>query len=174
MDKNLTATTQEYCKQYWTSPGGNTPKKQQPYGYLPPITKTIEVKWTRDARHCRRSKDALISNIFLWPPSHRRENAGRPARKYILQLCADTAYSLEDLPGAMDDRDWWGERVREIRASSGTWWCLSKFLNCHTIPTLVCTEIKREIRINFYNFIRNGRVPLQQKCFGKVLYLGEA
>ena len=35
-------------------------------------------------------------------------------------LCADTGYSCEYLPGAMDDRDGWQERVREIRASSVT------------------------------------------------------
>ena len=27
-------------------------------------------------------------------------------------------YSLEDLPGAMGNRDWWQEKVREIRAGS--------------------------------------------------------
>ena len=32
------------------------------------------------------------------------------------KLCADTRCSLEDLPGVMDDRDRWQERVREIRA----------------------------------------------------------
>ena len=31
--------------------------------------------------------------------------AGRPARTYIQQLCADTGCSLENLPGAMDDRE---------------------------------------------------------------------
>ena len=33
---------------------------------------------------------------------------------------ADTGYSLEDLPGAMDGGDGWRERVREIRAGSAT------------------------------------------------------
>ena len=41
-----------------------------------------------------------------------------PARTYKQQLCADTGYILEDLPGAMDDRDGWRERVREICAGS--------------------------------------------------------
>ena len=72
--------------------------------------------------HCWRSKDELISNILLWIPSHEQEKVGWPARTYIQQLCADTGYNLEDLPGAMVDRDGWRERVREIRAGSGTWW----------------------------------------------------
>ena len=38
-------------------------------------------------------------------PSHRQAKAGRPTRTYIQQLCADTGWSLEDLPEAMDDRE---------------------------------------------------------------------
>ena len=33
-----------------------------------------------------------------------------------------THWSLEDKPGAMDDRDGWWERVLELRALSVTWW----------------------------------------------------
>ena len=32
---------------------------------------------------------------------------------YIYQVCVDTGCSLEDLLGAMDDRDRWGVRVRK-------------------------------------------------------------
>ena len=38
----------------------------------------------------------------------------------IRQLCADTGCNLEDLPGAMDDRDGWRKRVRKIRAGGAT------------------------------------------------------
>ena len=68
------------------------------------------------------SDDKLISNMLLWTPSHGRAKAGQPTRTYIRQLCADTGCSLEDLLGAMDDRDRWWERVREICAGSTTWW----------------------------------------------------
>ena len=73
--------------------------KQQLYGHLSPITKTIQVGRTRHAGHCRRSRDELISNVLQWTSSHGRVKAGRPARTYIQQLCADTGCSLEDLPG---------------------------------------------------------------------------
>ena len=96
--------------------------KQQLYGHLQPIMKTIQVRWTRHARHCWRSKNELISDELLWTPSHGRAKAGRLARTYIQQLCADTGCSLGDLPGAIDDRDGWQERVREIRARGTTWW----------------------------------------------------
>ena len=44
--------------------------------------------------------------------------AGQPARTYIQQLCEDTGCCPEDLPRAMNDREEWRERVREIRATS--------------------------------------------------------
>ena len=36
------------------------PTRHQLYGHLPPITKTIQVRWTRHAGHCWRSRDELI------------------------------------------------------------------------------------------------------------------
>ena len=86
----------------------------------PPITKTILVRRTRHVGHCWRSKNELISDILRWTSSHGREKAGRSARTYILQLYADTGCSLEDLPGAMDDRGRWREKVREISAGGAT------------------------------------------------------
>ena len=41
-------------------------------------------------------------------------------RTYIQQLRADIGCSFENLPEAMDDREWWRERVREIRAGDVT------------------------------------------------------
>ena len=48
------------------------PKKQQLYGHLAPITKTIKFRRTKHAGHCWRSKVELISDIPLWTPSHGR------------------------------------------------------------------------------------------------------
>ena len=59
-----------------------------------------------------------ISDILLWTPSHGRAKAGRPARTYKQQLCADTGCSLEDLPGAMDNREGWQESQGDP-----CWWC---------------------------------------------------
>ena len=93
--------------------------KQQLYDHQPPITKTIQVKRIRYVEHCWRSKEELINNILLWTPSH---GWAKAARTYIQQLCVDTGYSLEDLPGIMDDRDVWWERIREIHAGGAIWW----------------------------------------------------
>ena len=96
--------------------------KQQLYGHLPPITKTIKIWRTRHAGHCWRSRDELISDVLLWTPSHGRAKARRPARTYIQQLYADTGCNPEDLPDAKDDREGWREKVRDIRADRATWW----------------------------------------------------
>ena len=114
------------------------PTKYQLYGHLPPITKIIQVRRTRHAGHwrsrheigrlCRRwrSRDELISDVLQWTPTYGRAKAGRPARTYIQQLCEDTGCRLEDLPEAINDREKWRERVKDIRASGTTWWwCLS-------------------------------------------------
>ena len=98
------------------------PMRHQLYGHLPPITKTIQVRRTRHARHCWRSKDELVSDVLLWTPTYGRAKAGRPARTYIQQLCEDTGCCPEDLPEAMNDREKWRERVRDIRAGGTTWW----------------------------------------------------
>ena len=98
------------------------PTRHQLYGHLPPITKTIQVRRTRHAGHCWRSRDELIRDVLLWTPTHGRAKAGRPARTYIQQLCEDTGCCPEDLPRAMNDREEWRERVRYIRATSTIWW----------------------------------------------------
>ena len=98
------------------------PTRHQLYGHLPPITKTIQVRRTRHAGHCWRSRDELIRDVLLWIPTHGCAKAGRPARTYIQQLCGDTGCCLEDLPRAMNDREEWRERVRDIRATCAIWW----------------------------------------------------
>ena len=89
------------------------PTKPQLNSQLPPITKTIKVRWTRHEGHCWRSRDEIISDVLLRTPSHGRAKAGRPARTYIQQLCANTGCRPEDLPKAMEDREV-GERGPRI------------------------------------------------------------
>ena len=97
------------------------PTRHQLYGHLPPITKTIQVRRTRHAGHWWRSKDELVSHVLLWTPTYGQAKAGRPAQTYIHHLCEDTGCNLEDLPEAMNDREKWRERVRDIRAGGTTW-----------------------------------------------------
>ena len=90
-------------------------------------------------RHCWRSRDELIRDVLLWTPTHGRAKAGRPARTYIQQLCEDTGCCPEDLPRAMNDREEWRERVRDICATGAIWWWLWWWLRkYHQVPFLEC------------------------------------
>ena len=59
------------------------------YGYLPPISKTIQIRGTRHVGH---------KQCFPMDP-------------FTQQLCIDTGCRLEDFPEAIEDRDRWQERV---------------------------------------------------------------
>ena len=114
LDGNYTRMLRAILNKSWQQ----HPTRHQLYGHLPPITKTIQVRRTRHAGHCWRSRDELIRDVLLWIPTHGRAKVGRPARTYIQQLCEDTGCCPEDLPRAINDREEWRERVRDIRAAS--------------------------------------------------------
>ena len=116
LDGNYTRMLRAILNKSWRQ----HPTRHQLYGHLPPITKTIQVRRTRYAGHCWRSRDELIRDVLLWTPTHGRAKTGRPARTYIQQLCEDTGCCPEHLPRAMNDREEWRERVRDIRATSAT------------------------------------------------------
>ena len=70
MDSNKTAG-EEARRQLHKNAASNfeqVPTRHQLYGHLPPITKTIQVRRTRHAGHCWRSKDELISDVLYGPP----------------------------------------------------------------------------------------------------------
>ena len=106
LDSNYTRMQRAVLNKSWRQ----HPTKQQLYGHLPPITKTVQVRWTRHAGYCWRSKDELIRDVLLWTPSHGWTKAGQPAITYIQQLYADTGCSPEGRR----------ERVRDIRADGTT------------------------------------------------------
>ena len=116
LDGNYTRMLRAILNKSWRQ----HPTRHQLYGHLPPITKTIQVRRTKHAGHCWRSRDELISDVLLWTPTDGWAKAGRPARTYIQQLCEDTGCCPEDLPRAMNNREEWRERVRDIRATSTT------------------------------------------------------
>ena len=118
LDGNYTRMLRAILNKSWRQ----HPTRHQLYGHLPPISKTIQVRRTRHAGHCWRSRDELISDVLLWTPTYVQAKAGRPARTYIQQLCKDMGFSPEDLPEEMNDREKWREKVRNIRAGSTTWW----------------------------------------------------
>ena len=93
----------------------------------------MQVRRTRHAGHCWRSKDELVSDVLLWTPTYGQAKAGRPARTYIQQLCEDTGCNPEDLPEAMNDREKWREMVRDLCAGGTTWWWWWWYTHTHML-----------------------------------------
>ena len=143
LDVNYTRMFRAILKKSWRQ----HPTKNQLYGYVPPITKTIQVRRIRHAGLCWRSRDELISDVLQWTPSYGRAKAGRPARTYIQQLCEDTEYSPKDPPEAMNDREKCRERVRNIRANGTTWWWWFK-----TIQSSISTQFNCQKHFYFKLF----------------------
>ena len=138
LDGNYTRMLRAILNKSWQQ----HPTRHQLYGHLLPITKTIQIRRTRHAGHCWRSRDELIRDVLLWIATHGRAKAGRTARTYIQQLCEDTGCCPEDLPRAMNDREEWRERVRDIHATSAIWWWWhvpdQKLSNLQSPDSIIC------------------------------------
>ena len=116
LDGNYTRMLRAILNKSWRQ----HPTRHQLYGHLPAIMKTIQVRRIRYTGHCWRSWDEFIIDVLLWTPTYGQAKAGRPARTYIQQLCEDTGCGPEDLPEAMNDREKWRKRVRDICAYDTT------------------------------------------------------
>ena len=64
LDGNYTRMLRAILNKSWRQ----QPTRHQLYSHLPLITKTIQVRRTRHAGHCWRSRDELISDVPLWTP----------------------------------------------------------------------------------------------------------
>ena len=69
LDGNYTRMLRAILNKTWRQ----RPTKHQLYGHLPPITKTIQARWTRPAGHCWRSRNEFISDVLLWTPTYGQE-----------------------------------------------------------------------------------------------------
>ena len=65
LDCNYTRMLEVILNKSWRQ----HPTRHQLYGHLPPITKTIQVRRTRHAGHCWRSRDEFISDLLQWTPT---------------------------------------------------------------------------------------------------------
>ena len=146
------------------------------YYNLPPISQTIRV---RQAMYFWRSKNKLISDVFLWTPTHGHTRFGWPAKTYINHLTVQSVCYLGDLPRAMTDADVWRERIKgnlfcqhpwwwwwflpDIFLKDQDWWSLvfngrKLQLEPHTLQFLTCL-LKREI------FEDKKKKRIETRCF---------
>ena len=161
LDGNYTRMLRAILNKSWRQ----HPTRHQLYGHLPPITKTIQVRRTRHAGHCWRSRDELIRDVLLWTLTHGRAKAGRPARTYIQQLCEDMGCCPEDLPRAMNDREKWRERVSDISATSATWW----WWWCHPYMSYEHSIYISRIHVWLCNVMVSSWITLSSKINNKRL-----
>ena len=64
LDGSYTRMLQAILNKSWRQ----HPTRHQLNDHPPPITQTIQVRRTRHAGHCWRSRDELISDVHLWNP----------------------------------------------------------------------------------------------------------
>ena len=72
LEKKLDSNYTRMLRAILNKPWQQHPTINQLYGHLPPITKTIQVRRTRHAEHCWRSRDEFIRDVLLWTPTHGR------------------------------------------------------------------------------------------------------
>ena len=78
LDVNCTRMLQPILNKSWKQ----NPTKQQMYGHLSSISKTIQIRRTRHSGHCCRCKNELMSNVFPWTPLHGRASIGGLTKTY--------------------------------------------------------------------------------------------
>ena len=117
-DGNYTRTLRAIWNKSWRQ----HPIKHQLYSHQPPISKTIQVRRTRQAGHCWRSWDELISDVLIRTPTYGRAKAGRLARTYIQHSVRIRDVALKTCQRRWTIGEKWRERVRDICADSTTWW----------------------------------------------------
>ena len=112
--------------------------RHQLYSHQPPITKTIQVRRTRHAGHCWRSRDELISDVLLWTPTYGRAKAGRPARTYNVRI--------RDVALKTCQRRWTivrsGERGSGISVPAARHYDDEKDLALNNLQCLICHKTK--------------------------------
>ena len=69
VDGNYTRMLRAILNKSWRQ----HPTRHQLYGHLPPIMKTIQVRRTRHAGHCWRSRDELIRDVLLWTSTYGKQ-----------------------------------------------------------------------------------------------------
>ena len=67
MEKKLVGNYTRMLRRILNRPWRQNLTKEQLYGHLPPITKTIQIRRTRHAGHCWRSRNELISDNSYEP-----------------------------------------------------------------------------------------------------------
>ena len=83
IEKRLNSNCTRMLQDMWNKAWKQHPTKQQQCGFLSLISKTIQIRWTRHARHYWWSKNELIIDVLLWTTSRGRASVKRLKRTPI-------------------------------------------------------------------------------------------
>ena len=144
------AITQECCVQSSTSPGSNTPQDTNCTAICPLSRKLFKLG-EPDMQDIAGEAEIIIRDVLIYPSG------------YIQQLCEDTGCCPEDLPRAMNDREEWRERVRDIRAASTIWWWWWPFL-LSAIQEKDKNKNLFRYGVAYYPCRRLGNVTIEKSC----------
>ena len=123
LDGNYTRILRKLLNNSWR----HHPTKQQLYGHLPSITKTIKIKRTKHAGHSWRSRDELISDVPLHMDEQRQDDQLEP--KYTCSV------RIRDVALRTCQKQWMigrgGERGSEISVLIARHNDDDDYLHCH-------------------------------------------
>ena len=112
LDRNYTRMLRAMLNKSWKQHFS----KQQLYGYLPPTSKTIQIRWTRHVCHSWRGKGELISDVLLWTFSHGRASLGWPS----VALWGQAAKADESVLARNQTKDSWTWNLAVSGSGKGT------------------------------------------------------
>ena len=106
LDGNYTRMLRAILNKSWQQ----HPTRHQLYGHLPPITKSIQVRRTRHAGHCWRSRDELIRDVLLFSTNvHSAAMLGCFLKTYLgrwtIGRSGERGSGISVLPARYDDDD---------------------------------------------------------------------
>ena len=142
LDGNYTRVLRAILNKSWRQ----HPTRHQLYGHQPPITKTIQVRWTRHAGHCwekqgRTHKRCTLMDPHTWPCKSRTTSSNIQFSSYVrtrdvvlktylgrwtIGRSGERGSGISVLPSAIR---WWSHRL--------TWGTSSSFLFLEPIRKLI-------------------------------------
>ena len=112
------------ARETWVQSQVESYQRLKKWYLMPPCLTLSIIRYGSKVKWSNLGKGVVPSPTPWCSKLSKREPSGHPRlwSPTLLKLCEDTGCCPEDLPRAMNDREEWRERVRDIRATSATWW----------------------------------------------------
>ena len=152
LDGNYTRMLRAILNKSWRQ----HPTRHQLYGHLPPITKTIQVRRTKHAGHCWRSRDELIRDVLLWTAHMAvQKQDDQHEHTFSSYVRIRDAFLKTDLGRWTIGRS--GERGSGISVLPARYDDDDIYIYIY-IYTYICLLITNEVYLNIHEIIMNERI----------------